>query len=242
MRWSRVSWQELVIVAAITILGSVVHGTTGIGLGLVAGPALLAIDPRFVPGPLLLSTLIVGSRHLVVERRNIDRAILARLIIGLPFGTVAALLLMTNVDQRMMALGIGGLVMMASTALLLGLELPRTPPYEVVGGAAAAFGSMTAAIPGPALVLSLHDMPGPSMRPTLAAIGNILGLVAAVGLAAVGRFGPEELKLLGLLVPFVLGGLYLARFVRPWLDHRFFRSSVLCLALAGGAGLAVANI
>ena len=236
------SWVELAAVATVTVLGSIVHGSTGIGIGLVAGPTLLTVDPRFVPGPLLLSSLIVGARHLVVERDQMNRAILTRLLLGVPPGMAAVLIVLAIVDDRVMALTIGVMVVMAAVALLAGVRLPRTPGFEVLGGAASAFGSMAAALPGPPLVMTLHDLPGPVMRPTVAAIVNIIGLVVAISLAALGRFGLAELSLLALLVPFVLAGLYLARFVRPWLDSVFFRPAVLCLSLASGLALVAGNL
>ncbi len=229
-------------VAVVTVLGSVVHGSTGIGLGLVAGPTLLTIDPRFVPGPLLLSSLIVGTRHLLVERDQLDRGILGRLLLGVPLGMGAVFIVLAAVDDRVMALTIGVMVAMAAVVLLAGVRLPRTPRYEVLGGAASAFGSMAAALPGPPLVMTLHDVPGPVMRPTVAAIANILGLLVALSLAVLGRFGLAELALLALLAPFVLAGLYLARYVRPWLDSVFFRPAVLCVSLASGLALVAANL
>ncbi len=230
------------MVIVITIIGAVVHGSTGIGLGLVAGPALLAIDPRFVPGPLLLSSILIGFRHVAAERANIDRSTLARLLLGMPVGVVAAIVLLTTVEERTMAIAVGGLVIVAVGALLAGFQLPRTPRFEVLGGAGAAFTAVTAALPGPPLVMTLHDSPGPVMRPTVGASSMAISLTTALSLAVVGRFGSAELLLLAILVPAVLFGLVIARFVRPWLDREFFRPVILCLALAGGAGLILRNI
>ena len=233
---------EILIIAAVTIAGSIIHGTTGIGLGLVAGPALLSVDPKFVPGPILLASMIVGVRHIVVEWRTTDRNILRRLCFGLPFGTAAALIILTTVNERVMAICIGALVILASAALLGGFEFSRTPRNEVVGGAAASFGAVAAALPGPPLVMALHDTPGPVLRPTISLVNALISAVGMVGLALVGLFGWAELQLLALLTPFVLIGLFLARFVRPWLDRSFFRPTVLCLSLAGGAALLFSNL
>ncbi len=233
---------EILIVAAVTMIGSVVHGTTGIGLGLVAGPALISVDPKFAPGPILVASLIVGMRHIVVEWRNVDRQILKRLTFGLPIGTVLALAVLATIDDRVMAIIIGVLVIVASSALLAGFELNRSPRNEVIGGAAASFGAVAAALPGPPLVMTLHDTPGPVLRPTISLVNVLIVTIGLVGLVSVGRFGSDELGLLGLISPFVVAGLVLARFVRPWLDRSFFRPAVLCLALAGGAALLLSNL
>lgn len=233
---------EIVIVGIVTVLGATVHGSTGVGLGLVAGPALVSVDPRFLPGPLMLVSIIVSIRHLHSERQNVDRAVVRRLLLGLPIGVLAAVLVLITIDERMLALGIGGLVVIMSLLLLSGFHLPRTPGCELLGGAGAAFGSVTASLPGPPLVMSLHDLPGPVMRPTIAAAASLLSLVTVVALAPIGLFGVAEAGLSALLVPFTIVGLMVARVVRPWLDRQFFRPVILVIALAGGLALIIRNL
>lgn len=234
--------QEIVIVAAVVAIGAMVHGSTGIGLGLIAGPVLLWIEPAYVPGPLMLVSIVIGLRHLLVERQNIDRAIFGRLLLGMPIGVALAIVLLTTLDERSMALGVGALVVLVVAAILLGVELPRSGRYEVFGGAASAFGAVAAAVPGPQLVMTLHDLPGPEMRPTIAATTAISALTTAGSLALVGRFGVDELLLWAGLLPPVGVGLFLARYVRPWLDRAMFRPVILSIAMAGGLALIVRSL
>jgi len=44
----------LVLAIAAVAGGAIVQGSVGVGLSLVAAPALVAIDPTFIPGPLLI--------------------------------------------------------------------------------------------------------------------------------------------------------------------------------------------
>lgn len=80
----------MIVVIAITAAGAIAQGSIGIGIGLIAGPALVAIDPAFVPGPLLLVAQIVGLRHIIVEREHADMTAWRNGMIGLPFGLAAA--------------------------------------------------------------------------------------------------------------------------------------------------------
>jgi len=73
---------EVAIILAVSMAGAVVHGSVGIGLTLVAGPALIAIDPAFAPGPFLLAGQLVGVRHIYAERRHLDREAYRRCVIG----------------------------------------------------------------------------------------------------------------------------------------------------------------
>ena len=47
------NWPLLLVGAFAVFGGSALQASTGLGLGMVAAPALLLIDPRLVPGPLL---------------------------------------------------------------------------------------------------------------------------------------------------------------------------------------------
>lgn len=233
---------EILTIGIVTVLGATVHGSTGIGLGLVAGPALATIDSQFLPGPLMLVSIVISIRHLLTERQNVDMNCVRRLLYGLPFGVGAAVLVLITIDERMLAIGIGALVVATSLLLLSGLHFPRTPTTEFLGGAGAAFGSLAASLPGPPLVMSLHDLPGEVMRPTVASIASLLSLITVIALAPIGLFGTTEAGLAALLVPFALIGLLLARVVRPWLDRQFFRPVILCIALGGGLALVIRNL
>jgi uncharacterized membrane protein YfcA len=233
---------ELLVVLAVTAVGSLVHGTTGVGLGLVTGPFLLSIDPRFIPGPILLASVLIALRHLVAEGDQLDRATLTRIVAGMPVGAGLALVVLAVIDQRTMAIGIGIAVIVTAALLLRGVTFPTGGRSEVVAGVGATFGAVTAALPGPPLVMALHDREPGQLRPTVAASSVVIAAVTAASLTATGRFGLAELGLLALMVPAVLVGLIAARFVRPRIDQHRFRTAVLWLALAGGASLLIRTL
>ena len=141
---------ELVVVLLITTAGSVIQGSAGIGLGLVASPVLIAIDDRFAPGPLLFVGLVIGTRHIISERAHLDRPTFGRALIGLPFGAAAGGAVLTLMSASLLSLTIGLLVAFAAFCLLVGFKLPRSHRTDVFTGAACAFTSLTAALPRPA--------------------------------------------------------------------------------------------
>ena len=51
---------EILAASAIITLGATVQATVGFGLGLVAAPVLLLIEPRLVPGPLMSEGVILS--------------------------------------------------------------------------------------------------------------------------------------------------------------------------------------
>ena len=68
-------------------------------------------------------------------------------------------------------------------------------------------------------------------------VGVPVGIVSLALLALAGEFGSHELELSAWMIPGILVGLLAGRFLRPHLDNAWFRTSVLWLALLGGAAV-----
>ncbi len=230
---------ELILVLLITAAGAIVQGSAGIGLGLIAGPILLSIDVDFAPGPLLLGGLVIGARHMTAEWDDLDRPALSRALLGLPIGLFAGLAILRVMATDTLSLTVGLLICVAAVGLLSGASLHRTNSTDVVTGASAAFTSVTAAIPGPPLVIGFADLEPRCLRCTVSAFVAVTGVVVFFGLVAIGRFGWHEAALLGTMIPGLVLGLVLSRWTRPLLDRGWFRPAVLLLSFAGGAALAI---
>lgn len=233
---------EIVIIVGLSIAGSIVHGSIGIGLGLVATPALVSIDPAFAPGPLLIAGQVVAIRHILVERPEADVQAWKRGLYGVPFGVAGALLVLELLSNRTMAIVVGSLTAFAAAMLLMGMDLARTPRSETVAGAVCAFSSLTAALPGPPLVCVYSDMKPSMMRPTASMLILSVASVGFITLLLSGNFGSHEFELLLWLLPGVTVGLIASRWVRPYLDRPWFRPLVLTLALIGGVALVLRQL
>lgn len=233
---------ELLIVFAITATGAMVQGSAGIGLGLVASPVLLSIDPSFAPGPLLLGGLVVGARHMTAEWSELDRPTLRRTLVGLPFGALGALTVLQVMAADTLSLLIGFLIVAAALFLLSGVHAPRSGAGDVLTGAASAFTSITAALPGPPLVIGLADLKPGCLRCTVSVFVAATSAVAFVGLVLIDRFGSREAALLALMLPGLVAGVFASRWTRPLLDRHWFRPAILVLSLGGGAALVLQQL
>ena len=203
----------------------------------MSGPALVAIDPGFAPGPLIAVGQIVGIRNVIVERSHTDRQAVRRCALGLPFGLAAGLAVLAAASDEVIALFVGSFTTAGAVSLLFGFHVRRSPRVEVATGVAVAFSSVTAALPGPAFALTFSEMNPATLRGTVGSVFFMVAATAMIGLIATGEFGGNELELIGWLVPGILFGLVLARFVRPFVDRAWFRPAVLIVALAGGIAL-----
>jgi len=230
---------DLIIVLLTSAAGAIVQGSAGIGLGLVASPVLLSVDPSFGPGPLLLGGLVIGARHITAEWEDLDRPTLRRSLIGLPVGGVAGLAVLRVMAPDTLSLMIGLLICAAAVFLLSGVNVNRTSGSDLLTGAASAFTSITAALPGPPLVIGLADLQPKALRCTVSVFVAVTSAFAFVGLMVIGRFGSHEATLLALMVPGLLVGVVVSRWTRPLLDRHWFRPGILLLSLAGGAALVI---
>lgn len=230
------------LVLLLAAAGATVQGSIGIGYALVAGPGLAAIDTAFIPGPLLLIGLIVGTRHIFAEFDDIDRPAVGRCFLGMPVGLIAGLAVLNAMDDRLLGIAVGTATALAAVAMLFGLSIQRTPVVEVVAGAATGFCAVSAALPGPPFVAAFSDLRPAAMRSTASLFISSLIVISLIPLALTGNFGSHEIRLLGLLVPGTLGGLVLARYVRPMLEPPWFRPLILVVAGLGGVALALRNL
>ena len=233
---------EIIVIVLFTTAGALVQGGAGIGLALVAGPALVFIDPAFVPGPLMLAAQATNIRHVVVEGEHLDRGICTRALYGVPVGLIAGLVVLSTVDETTMAVIVGSATAMAAIVLLAGVHVVRTPRIEMAAGVLTAFATVTASLPGPPIIVALNDLEAKRLRPTCAAIILVVSIFGFIGLVATGNFGADEVVLTMWLVPGIATGMVLARWARPHMDGPGFRPTVLTIALVGGIALVVRSI
>ena len=226
---------EILVAVAFMSVGATVQASTGLGAALIAGPALIAIDPSYLPGPTIVATLILTTRHLLMDGRHADRATVTRAYLGVPIGLALGLTILAVADETAMRTVIGSVIVVAAALLLLGVQLEWSARSDVVGGGAYALSLIAAGIPGPAAAVAFNDLPPSNYRGTIGFLGVPVGVASVALLAVAGEYGAHELRLTVWLLPGIAIGLLAGRHVRPFVDTAWFRPAVLWLALIGGA-------
>lgn len=234
-------WQ-IAVVVAFSSAGATVHASVGIGIGLVAGPALVAVDPGFLPGPVIMATLILTARHLIVDGHHADRGTVQRAYMGVPLGLAVGLVVVAVADEAAMRIVIGCAIVIAAALLLLGVHVARNDRTDVLGGGAYSLSLIAAGIPGPAAAVAFNDLPPARYRGTMGFVGIPVSVVSLALLFFAGEFGSHELVLATWMIPGIVVGLLAGRHLRPHLDNTWFRTSVLWLALLGGGALVIRQV
>jgi uncharacterized membrane protein YfcA len=215
--------------AALAILaaGAAVQGSVGFGLGVLGAPLLALLDPRLVPGPLLLDALLLTVLVAMREWKHVRFADLVWSVPGRFTGTVIAVLLMKAVPADRFQVPFGLLILAGVALTTWGPKLPLNARTLTVAGVAAGVMSTFTSIGGPPMALVYQHEDGPRVRGTLAAFFTLGVIFSMGGLGVAGRFGWAEVRLAAVLLPGVGIGFLLSRWSARWLDRGRTRALVL---------------
>jgi uncharacterized protein len=220
------AWGWLAAVAIIAT-GSAVQGSVGFGLGVLGAPILALLNPRLVPGPLLLDALLLTILVAVREWKHVRLADLAWALPGRFAGTVIAVLLMKVVPADRFQIPLGVLVLAAVALSAWGPKVRLSPGTLTAASLASGVMSTFTSIGGPPIALIYQNEEGPRVRGTLAAFFTIGVIFSMGGLRVAGRFGWTEVRLAAWLLPGILLGFLLSRWSARWLDRGHTRALVL---------------
>jgi hypothetical protein len=230
---------SLLAAGTVVFSGAVLQGSIGFGLGLMAAPLLLLIDPRLVPAPLLLASGVLTMLLTHRERHGIIRDDLKWSLGGRGLGTLPALAVLSIVPGDRLGLAFGTLVLVGVGLSASGWHLRPSPRVLLGAGALSGFMATITAIGGPPMALVYQHESGPRIRGTLSAYFVVGVTISLVGLAWVGRFGLREVALTGALLPGALGGFWVSRHTARRLDRGLLRPTVLLVSAASAVAVIV---
>jgi len=228
---------EILTVVLTVLFGATLQGSVGFGMGLLASPILILIDPRFVPGPILLSTTVLTVLLVYRERTAIDFHGIQWAMVGRLFGTVlaSAILLVVSADQLVLLIGV--FILSAVGMSLSGFRFDPIRPVLVVAGMLSGLLGTVASVGGPPMALVYQHAAGARIRSTMSGF-FLLGTILSLGaLWYVGRFDAYEIQLTLVMLPSVLTGFVLSKWTAVYVDRGYVRPAVL--SVAAGAGLLV---
>lgn len=228
------TWLELAVALAITAFGTLVQGTIGFGLGLLAAPVLVAVDPVFVPGPILAIAVVLASS---MSRRELGGIVfddIAPVFLGRVPGTIAGAATMAVLPQRGLVIAVGVLVLLAVAMSVCGLRISPTRSTLVAAGVLSGFMSTVSSVGGPPLAITYQHARGPRLRATLSAHFILGASMSLIALAAAGRYGRAEIVASLVLLPAMITGYLLSHRMIGRFDGAWTRPAVLGVSAAAG--------
>lgn len=230
------------LAAAITVVGATIQGSVGIGLGFVSVPLLVLINPKFVPGPLLLAALVLTLLIVIREHRTIEFKGIWWAVFGRMLGTVAGVLILGFIPAENLSTLFGIVILLAVIISLSGFRLKISGKNLLVTGTLSGLMATTAAIGGVAMALVYQDFDGPRLRGTLSGIFVMGTIISIIGLASAGRFGWQEIQMSGMLIPGVISGYFISFYTSRMLDRKWIRPIVLTIASLAGIIVVLRNM
>ena len=221
---------QLVAASLVIAAGSTIQGAFGFGMGLVAAPLLALIDPRLVPGPILLSGLLVALLVTIRERQAIDLFGLKWALLGRVAGTVVAAVLVSTLPPKETSILLGAIVLLAVGLSAMGLRVAPTKRALLGAGTLSGFMGTLSSIGAPPMAMLYQRASSDRLRATMSGYLAV-GVTISIGaLASAGGFGGREMIFSVLLVPGVLAGLLLSDRAKPLLERGHTRTAVLVLS------------
>jgi uncharacterized membrane protein YfcA len=234
--------------ALIIVFGYTVLGLTGFGSSVTAMPLLVLFIPLRTAVPLMLvfdlvSNVLLGLKN----RRFIEKREALRLIPFMVAGMAVGVLALVRAPERILLVVLGLFILTYSAWSLLAHRKPRTlapawaGPFGVVGGLfTALFGTG-----GPFYTIFLTSRLDDKtvLRATLSGVLFFSAVSRLVLFTGAGLYNQPALPLLvGVLLPFALGGLYVGNRLHQWLPAERIKQVVWLVLITSGASLVLRNM
>lgn len=225
---------DWLIAGVIMFAGSLLQGGVGFGVGMLAAPLLVLLDPMLVPGPLLSAALVLTILIVAREHRAIDFHGVGWALVGRVPGAVAGAAVVAMIPARQTSLVVGAMVFVGVGLMASGAHVPRSRGALLGAGTLSGFMATTASIGGPAMALLYQHSRGDRLRGTLSGFFLVGLLVSITALAFVGRFGARELEASFLLCPGAVAGFFVSGRIARALDRGHTRAAVLVVSSLAG--------
>ena len=220
-------------------VGATVQGSIGIGLGLIAAPVLVLVDPEFIPATITIAviplTLIIAwADRAHVQWRDAGIAVLGRFP-----GVIAGAALAAAVSDRVLGILVAASVLAAVAASLTPRRIHLSPATLATAGAASGFTGTTTGIGGPPMALTYQHADPATMRATISAFFFVGAFMSTVALWIAGEVGKRQIELSLLIIPAVIAGAFAARIVARFMRPHYVRPLVLTVCSASALVLLI---
>jgi len=229
-----VSLTAFIYVFLVSTLGATLQGSVGFGLGFVAVPLLTVLDPRYLPGPLIMAALVFTILLAYREHESIQLKGITWVLVGRLIGALVGVQLLVMIPKEYLSLTFAGMVIFGVLLSISDLRLDLKPKNLLTVGTLSGLMATTSAIGGPPLALIYQYLKGPELRGTLSGIFVVGAILSLLALSTVGYFGYLEFKLALLLLPGIITGFILSKITARILDQGFIRPAILTFSMLSG--------
>lgn len=216
----------------ITFCAVLVQSSIGIGLALVAAPLLFLLDPRFVPGPILLTGFFLSCMMVIRDRQSLQyKRVLPAVLGRIPGSFIAAgILLLLPLAWLQVIFGATLLVAVALCIRTIKIRLTKVT-LAIAGFVSGVLGTATS-IGGPPIAIVYAAEPPASARSEIAFYFLFSTPISIAVLVVTGYMTSADCMLALHMLPGALIGFLASRYVEPYLEGSRFRNIILSISAA----------
>ncbi len=230
------------VLAATLVVGAAVQGLVGLGLGLVAAPVTMLLEPRLMPDLLLWLAMLLPVVTLLREHHDIDWPGLRWSLSARVPGTMLGVALVASVSTRVLGIVVGSMVLASVLLTARTVVIPVNRASLLTAGLVSGVSGTATSIGGPPMAVLLQHRSPVQIRTTLA-VYFLLG--AGFSLAGLGLAGDLDLTpfLLALvLTPCLVIGFAVSRWLHGVVPRHQVRVAVLTVCGASAVVLLVRSL
>ncbi|MEU0516597.1 sulfite exporter TauE/SafE family protein [Streptosporangium sp. NPDC006007] len=231
----------LCAVGLAVFVGAIVQGAVGFGVGIVAAPVVMLLNPGVVPGAVQVVSAVMPMFTLATEWRKVDWRGLGFALLGRVPGSLLGGLVVVQVSTRALGLLVGMMVLVAVGLTAWVVSVPRTGRTVTGAGFISGIAGTATGIGGPPMALVYQNAKGPQIRATLGMFFMLGAVQSLIVLAVLDRLPLRALTFGALLIPFLIAGFLVSGPLRRFLDGGRVRIAVLILAGASALALIAQN-
>lgn len=223
---------DLLLGALVLVLASALQGAVGFGGNLVAAPLLVLVDPHFVPGPLIAVAVTLNGLMILRERHPIHARTVGLALAGRIPGSALGAWALVAIPAAQLDVFFGGLVLVAVALTSVGLHVRPTRPAIAGASLLSGFMGTAVSIGGPPIALLYQHEDGPRFRAVVSRLLIYGALISLAMIAAIGRFGRDELVATAVFLPASAVGFAVSGPLARHLDRGHTRTAILVTSAA----------
>ncbi len=233
-----VSVGAFVVAAAAVSAGSVVQGSVGFGLNLLAAPFVAIVVPAALPATLVLVALPLALGTFRREHHAVARSPLRWMLVAAVPGTLLGLIIIGRIDAADVAILVGAITLAGVVLSVVSPPVTTNRVTSLTAGFASTVFGTASSVGGPPVALLFQHHDGPAARSTLSAFFAATAALSLLGYLATGHITLNQLFFALSLLPFMVTGLWVSRHLHGLVDAGWLRPAVLALsALAGSIAI-----
>jgi uncharacterized membrane protein YfcA len=236
------SWQVVVLIGLVAVLGAYVQAVVGLGIGLVTAPVVALVAPSLVPVLPLWLALLISGLNLADEHEHIDWRSTAWSLPARVPGTVVGAWLVASFTESQIGVALALMVLLAVALTIRTVDVPLNPTSLAVAGFVAGATGTATSVGGPPIALLYQRGVPEVVRATLSVFFFVGVIVSLSGLALTGSLHREPSLLALVLSPTVVVGYVVGRRTRKLVEDEAFRRGVLVVCTLSAVALLVQSV